>query len=152
MISCCNRSGLPCPSPWDLPNLGIKPAGFPALALGKPLATVSVSHILLPSFVRSFLGSRPPPGMQRREGWPQPLGPLWVVSPSHDTLLFTGLVALVASSWVVPTWVGMFSVPILASFFNFYFQIFWPCHTACGILVPQPGFEPTPPCIGSTES
>lgn len=27
------------------------------------------------------------------------------------------------------------------SFFNF---IFWPCHTACGILVPRPGMEPMP--------
>ena len=31
--------------------------------------------------------------------------------------------------------------------FSFYFFIFifWPCHTACGILVPRPGTEPVPP-------
>ena len=23
----------------------------------------------------------------------------------------------------------------------------WPCHAACGILVPQPGIEPTPPVL-----
>ena len=24
---------------------------------------------------------------------------------------------------------------------------FWPCPTACGILVPQPGIEPMPPAV-----
>ena len=62
-------SGLPCPPPGDLPNLGIKPAR--ALALGKPLATISVSQILLPPIDHgSVLESRPPPGVQRWEGWP----------------------------------------------------------------------------------
>ena len=32
-------------------------------------------------------------------------------------------------------------------FFNFIFFIFWPCHTACRILVPRPGIEPTPPAV-----
>ena len=27
--------------------------------------------------------------------------------------------------------------------------VFWPHHAACGILVPQPRMEPTPPCSGS---
>ena len=31
--------------------------------------------------------------------------------------------------------------------FNFIFFIFWPCHTACRILVPRPGIEPTPPAV-----
>ena len=30
--------------------------------------------------------------------------------------------------------------------------IFWPCHVACGILVPWPGMEPCTLCFGSTES
>ena len=30
--------------------------------------------------------------------------------------------------------------------------IFWLCRSACRILVPRPGIEPTPPCAGSTES
>ena len=25
--------------------------------------------------------------------------------------------------------------------------IYWPCHGACGILVPQPGVEPAPPAV-----
>ena len=38
-------------------------------------------------------------------------------------------------------------------FYLFYFA-FWPCHAACGILVPQPGIKPVPPasCLGSMES
>ena len=32
-----------------------------------------------------------------------------------------------------------------------YLFIYWPCHMACGILVPWPGIEPVPPCCGSTE-
>ena len=32
--------------------------------------------------------------------------------------------------------------------FVFYlFILFWPCHTACGILVPQPGIKPMPPAV-----
>ena len=27
------------------------------------------------------------------------------------------------------------------------FFCFWPCHAACGILVPQPGIEPMPPAV-----
>ena len=38
---------------------------------------------------------------------------------------------------------GNFSTIIFASTFFF----FWPCHAACGILVPQPGIEPTPPAL-----
>ena len=34
------------------------------------------------------------------------------------------------------------------SFFFFFFFFFWPCHVACRILVPGPGFEPTPPALG----
>ena len=30
--------------------------------------------------------------------------------------------------------------------FGFSF-LFWPYHTACGILVPQPGIEPAPPAV-----
>ena len=29
----------------------------------------------------------------------------------------------------------------------FFFFTFWPCHTACGILVPQPRVEPRPPSV-----
>ena len=25
--------------------------------------------------------------------------------------------------------------------------LFWPCHVACGILVPRPGMEPIPPAV-----
>ena len=28
------------------------------------------------------------------------------------------------------------------TWFTFFFFIFWPCHVACGNLVPQPGIEP----------
>ena len=36
----------------------------------------------------------------------------------------------------------------LSSFFFFlFFSIFWLHHTACGILVPQPGIEPTSPAV-----
>ena len=28
-----------------------------------------------------------------------------------------------------------------------FFLIFWPHHAACGILVPRPGIEPTPPAV-----
>ena len=31
----------------------------------------------------------------------------------------------------------------------FLFIYFWPCHVACGILVPRPGIEPTPPALGA---
>ena len=27
------------------------------------------------------------------------------------------------------------------------FGFFWPCHVACGILVPRPGTEPVPPAV-----
>ena len=30
---------------------------------------------------------------------------------------------------------------------NLVFFFFWPCHAACGILVPQPGIEPTSPAL-----
>ena len=36
------------------------------------------------------------------------------------------------------------------SFFliNYLFiYLLWPCHVACGILVPQPGIEPMPPAL-----
>ena len=39
------------------------------------------------------------------------------------------------------------------SLLNFFFlnsapmNFFWPCHTACGILVPQPGTEPEPSAV-----
>ena len=29
----------------------------------------------------------------------------------------------------------------------FLFFMFWLCHAACGILVPQPGNEPIPPAL-----
>ena len=28
-----------------------------------------------------------------------------------------------------------------------FFFFFWPCHMACGILVPQPGIAPVPPAL-----
>ena len=31
--------------------------------------------------------------------------------------------------------------------FVFIFKIFWPCCTACGILVPRPGIEAAPPAV-----
>lgn len=37
----------------------------------------------------------------------------------------------------------------LCSVFFCFFWNFWLCHTACGIVAPQPGIEPTSPCIGS---
>ena len=33
--------------------------------------------------------------------------------------------------------------------FDFFFFFFWPCRTACGILVRWPGIEPTPPALGA---
>ena len=38
------------------------------------------------------------------------------------------------------------------NFKNFYFSVFLPCHPSCGILVPQPGVELSPPCIESMVS
>ena len=32
-------------------------------------------------------------------------------------------------------------------FFNLFFYIFWPCHMAYGILVPQLGIEPKPSVV-----
>ena len=29
------------------------------------------------------------------------------------------------------------------------FLIFWPCHMACGILLPRPGMEPIPPAVAA---
>ena len=37
----------------------------------------------------------------------------------------------------------------LKKFILFYFFIFWPCHVACGILVPPPGIEPKSPALGA---
>ena len=34
----------------------------------------------------------------------------------------------------------------------FFFFFFWPCHTACGILVPQPGIKPVPPALEAQSS
>ena len=31
--------------------------------------------------------------------------------------------------------------------FLFFLSFLWPCCTACGILVPRPGIEPTPPAL-----
>ena len=38
---------------------------------------------------------------------------------------------------------------ILCIFYHGFkiFFIFWPCHVACGILVPQPGIKPTLPAL-----
>ena len=33
----------------------------------------------------------------------------------------------------------------LFSFILFFFFFFLPCHATCGLLVPRPGIEPTPP-------
>ena len=32
-------------------------------------------------------------------------------------------------------------------YYSFYLFIFWPCYTACGILVLQAGIEPVPPAV-----
>ena len=32
-------------------------------------------------------------------------------------------------------------------FIIIFFRFSWLCHTACGILVPQPGIEPAPPAV-----
>ena len=32
---------------------------------------------------------------------------------------------------------------------HFSLPFFWPCHTACGILVPRQGIEPMPPALES---
>ena len=50
--------------------------------------------------------------------------PIWVTRKSKHVLQFKGLL-----------------------FFIIY--LFWPHHMACGILVPRPGIEHVPPCIGS---
>ena len=42
----------------------------------------------------------------------------------------------------------MLAVPICALLFFFNCLFFWPHHKAYGILVPWPGIEPSPPCIG----
>ena len=39
--------------------------------------------------------------------------------------------------------VWLFSISIMHLFSVFFF-FQWPCHMACGILVPQPGTEPSP--------
>ena len=40
----------------------------------------------------------------------------------------------------LPFLTNKYSFPLISfTFFNF-----WPCHTACQILFPQPGTEPTP--------
>ena len=31
--------------------------------------------------------------------------------------------------------------------FNIFIIYFWPCHVACGILVPEPGMEPVLPAV-----
>ena len=43
---------------------------------------------------------------------------------------------------------------LLLSFYLFIclFIYLWPCHMACGILVPRPGIETRAPCSGSEES
>ena len=56
--------------------------------------------------------------------------------------------AIISTPWFF--WRQMF---ILKKFvFNLFFfflilKIFWPCCTACGILVPRPGKEPVPPAV-----
>ena len=45
------------------------------------------------------------------------------------------------------------TLPWVGDFNLLFFKILWPwCHLAGGILVPQPGIEPMPSCVGSTES
>ena len=43
------------------------------------------------------------------------------------------------------TYYGLAPPPV----FCFCFLFFWLHHTACGILVPQPGIEPVPPPVGA---
>ena len=31
--------------------------------------------------------------------------------------------------------------------FSIRFNFSWPCHVACGVLVPQPGIKPVPPAV-----
>ena len=38
-----------------------------------------------------------------------------------------------------------YSFTVCRIFDSFIFNLFWPCCTACGILVPQPGIELVPP-------
>ena len=46
-------------------------------------------------------------------------------------------------------WVGLIhSVEELTDLFLcFFFFFFWPCHLACGILVPRPGIKPVAPAV-----
>ena len=39
------------------------------------------------------------------------------------------------------------SLPPLLYLFIYLFIYFWPRHTACGILVSQPGVKPAPPAL-----
>ena len=59
----------------------------------------------------------------------------------------------VTKSW---TWLSMHAgttsrtlnlQPFLGYLHFFFFLIFWPCHAAPGILVPQPGMEPMAPAL-----
>ena len=43
------------------------------------------------------------------------------------------------------SWRGRPNMALGAQLLDHFF-FFWPCLVACGILVPQPGIEPTPPC------
>ena len=47
-------------------------------------------------------------------------------------------------SWIFLLFLFPFPIMLLwiAYSFFFFFFFFWPCHVACGILVPQPGIEP----------
>ena len=40
-----------------------------------------------------------------------------------------------------------FSFRVFINAFLSFFFFFWPCHAACGILVPQPGIEHVPPAL-----
>ena len=65
---------------------------------------------------------------------------------SHPLLMIVCPLGLTAvNSWQSrsdPVWNNVLEHPFLL-----YFIIFWPCHTACGILVPWPGVEPLPPAV-----
>ena len=65
----------------------------------------------------------------------------WILSgvqPSHR-FVYTGTPTNNRFSW--PTIFNSIQI------FKFFIFIFWPHHAAHGILVPQPGMEPTPPAV-----
>ena len=42
---------------------------------------------------------------------------------------------------------SVYKLALLSIFLSYFFFFFWPCHEACGILVPQPGTKLVPPAL-----